>query len=128
MARSPSGRRLGDAGVGRLGCLVRLGILAAATYYGLQILDPYVRYLRVRDAMHQQAAFGVTLTDQAIRQRLLEEVRRLGVPKEAERIRIERPGGEKIIIWLEYREKVKLPGFERELHFRPRVERTLWRL
>lgn len=127
MAPGPSGRGLGDAGIGRLGCLVRLAVLAAATYYGLQILDPYVRYLRIRDAVHQQATFAVTLTDQAIRQRLVEEVRRLGLPNEAERIHVQRPTGDRIIIWLEYRESVKLPGFERELHFRPRVERALWR-
>lgn len=128
MGPSPSGRRLGRAGAGRLGCLVRLALLVAAGYYAFHLLEPYVRYLRARDVLEQQATFAVNLTDDQIRRRVQVEVQKLGLPKEAQRVHIQREPGEKITIWIEYTETVELPGFKREFQFKPRVERGLWRL
>jgi hypothetical protein len=128
MGPSPSGRRLGRAGTGRLGCLVRLALLVAAGYYAFHLLEPYVRYLRARDVLDQQAAFAVNLTDDQIRHRVQEEVQKLGLPAEAQRVHIHREPGEKITIWIQYTETIQLPGFKREFTFTPRVERTLWRL
>lgn len=128
MARSRSGRWRNQAGNGRLGCLVRLAVVAAAGYYGFHLLDPYVRYLRIRDALQQQATFAVNLSDTEIRRRVQREVRKLGLPKEAEQVHIRRTKGERIVIWLEYAEVVELPGFKREFSFRPQAERALWKL
>jgi hypothetical protein len=128
MAHSPSGSRLGAAGQSRLGCVVRLAILAAAIYYGFHLTEPYVRYLRIKDTIAQAAAFAVNLSDEEIRRRIVEDVRRLGLPKEAEQVHIQRQKGERIVIWIEYTETVQLPGLRREVRFRPRAERGLWRL
>ncbi len=54
--------------------------------------------------------------------------RKLGLPEEANRVHIQRKPGEKITIWIEYTETLDLPGFKPELHFRPQVERGLWKL
>lgn len=128
MGPSPSGRWRGRAGASRLGCLVRLALVIAGGYYAFHLLDPYVRYLRIRDTLKQQAAFAVNLSDAEIRRRVQEDVRKLGLPKEAERVHIQREPGKRIVIWLEYTEMIELPGFKREFNFQPRAERGLWRL
>lgn len=127
MGPSRSGRSRRDAGTSRLGCIVRLALVLAAAYYAFQLLEPYVRYLRIQDALEQQATFGVNLSDHEIRQRVVVEVVKLGLPEEAKTVYIQRVKGEKIVIWLEYTETIKLPGFRREFHFAPRAERGLWR-
>lgn len=128
MARSLSGRLRDPAGNGRLGCLLRLAVVLVAGYYGFFLLEPYVRYLRIQDTLKQQAAFAVNLSDEQIRQRVIQDVRRLGLPPEAEKVHIQRTRGERIVIWLEYTETIALPGFKREFTFQPKAERGLWRL
>lgn len=109
-------------GIGRLGCLVTLLVLAAALHFGLGIAEAYWRYYRYRDAMVQTARFGKTRPDAHIKRDLSLVADSIGLPPEAHDISITRRDS-LLIIEARYSEMVELPGTVREIKFHPRVER-----
>lgn len=108
-------------GIGRLGCLVTLLIAAIVLHVGLGFAEAYWRYFRFRDAMAQAARFASDRTDDTIRRQLASVADSLGLPPEAQKIRVRRDT-ERVSIEATYTEVVKLPGTEREVKFHPRVE------
>ena len=109
-------------GTSRLGCLVSLLLLSAVAYFGFNIGEVYFRFLRLKDAMVQEARFAHNRTDEAIRLRLVAAVDSLGLPAEAGRMVIRRESA-RIIISTDYIEHVELPLFVREFRFAPQVVR-----
>jgi len=113
----------GRTGMSKLGCLVTLLLLVAVVYFADKVGQPYVRYLRYKDAMAQEARFAGRTTDEWIQQRLSEHADSLGLPEAAGNVRIRRT--EKgVSISSEYYETVEFPLFVRALRFAPQVERT----
>ena len=110
-------------GVSRLGCLLGLLVLAAAAYFGIHVGEPYVRYLRYRDAMEQEARFAERLDDETIRRRLRARADSLGLPPDAGTVVVRRTD-RRIEIWADYGEPIALPLLVRELRFRPHVARA----
>lgn len=110
-------------GMSRLGCLVTTVLVAAAGYVAVYAGEPYVRYLRYKDAMEQEARFAARMTDDQIRRRLQLTADSLGLPPGAQEIGIRRTERQ-ITIWADYAEVVQLPLLSRDLHFQPRVERS----
>lgn len=108
-------------GIGRLGCLVLLLVAAVVVHVGLGFAEAYWRYFRYRDAMAQSARFASERTDDAIRRQLAGVADSLGLPPEAQQVRVRREGG-LVSIEARYTERVRVPGTEREVHFNPRVE------
>lgn len=125
MGRSRSGRLDNELGVGQLGCLLRLALAVAVIWVGIKVADPYMKNAQLKDSMSQTARFAQTLSDSEMRRRIVAEVRKLNLPQEAERIRIQRRSGREIVIWTEYTITLRLPKFERELTFRPEVRAPL---
>ncbi len=120
MVRAPGGPRPGRS---TLGCLFTLLVVVAAAYFGVGVAEVYWRYFRYRDGMAQQARFADRKTDEEMVRQLHALADTLGLPDDARRVRIRRaPGG--VTISAGYEEHVTLPGFEREIHFAPRVETT----
>jgi hypothetical protein len=111
------------AGMSKLGCLVTLLLLAAAGYFADKVGQPYLRYLRYKDAMAQEARFAVRTTDEWIRHRLSEHADSLGLPEAAAKVRIRRDENG-VSISSEYYETVEFPLFVRALRFAPHVERA----
>jgi hypothetical protein len=109
-------------GASRVGCLFSLLLLVAAGYFAVNVGEPYVRYLRYKDAMAQEARFASRLTDEAIRHRLREKADSLGLPEAAREIGIQRTERQ-IAIWADYSETVEIPLVVRQIHFAPRVDR-----
>ena len=110
-------------GTSRLGCLVGGLVVVTALYFGFNIGEVYFRFYRLRDAMGQEARFGQTRDDRAIRTRIKLVVDSLGLPDEAGVITIQR-NASSITISSKYSETVELPLFVREFRFAPQVVRT----
>ena len=109
-------------GTSRLGCLVSLLLVSAIAYFGFNIGEVYVRFLRLKDAMEQEARFAHNRDDNAIRLRLAAVADSLGLPEDAGRMVIRREST-RIIISTNYTEHVELPMFVREFRFAPQVVR-----
>jgi hypothetical protein len=113
-------------GAGNLGCLLWLLAFTAVLYYGVHIGEVYWRYFRILDAMKGQAGMARSLTDQAIKRRLVAMTDTLDLPSEAQRFEVTRSLQRRsITITTRYSEHLALPLFERTFHFRPRVSEPL---
>ena len=109
--------------LGRLGCLLSLLVVVTEVYFGMNVVEVYVRFYRLRDAMVQEARFAGSRTDSAIVARLAATADSLGLPYEAARFRVRRESA-RIIIRTEYLEHVELPLHVREFRFAPKVIRA----
>ena len=109
-------------GRSRLGCLVSLLLVSAVAYFAFNIGEVYLRFLRLKDAMEQEARFAHNRNDEAIRLRLAAVADSLGLPDDAGRMVIRRETN-RIIISTDYSEHVELPMFVREFRFAPQVVR-----
>ncbi|MEZ4412767.1 MAG: hypothetical protein R2910_07290 [Gemmatimonadales bacterium] len=104
------------------GCLLTLLLFSVVAYYGINIGEIYWRYYQYQDEMRSQARLAPSLTDGVIRRRLLLTVDRLGLPSEAQRIKIKRTARPRqITIESAYDEEVRLPLFNHTFHFQPRA-------
>ena len=112
--------RAGPRGGGLLGCLLWLALVGAAVYVGVQIVAPYVRYWRFKDAMAVQAQIAARKSDVEIRRELTAAATELGIPLGPRDIRISRTRSA-ITISTAWSEEVVLPKYRRALHFQPQI-------
>ena len=110
-------------GTSRFGCLVSLLLAVTIVYFGANVAEVYLRYVRFRDAMRQEARFSSRKGDDEIRARLAAVADSLGLPSPAERVRVRRSGTH-ISISSEYYERVELPLMVREILFTPQADWT----
>jgi hypothetical protein len=109
-------------GVGALGCLVYLLVLACIVYLGSPFGSAYLDYYRFKDAMKQEAKFAMQRSDPDIQSRLKVFADSLGLPKSASAVRISR-GREKVTILGSYTQSVTVPLLgPRKVRFRPKAE------
>ncbi len=95
---------------GRMGCLLTLLILAAGSYYGVEVGQSYVRYLRMLDEMKVQARFAPNLENDVILRRLRAKVDALELPREAKRFTIRRRSRPReIVITTTWQDTLNLP-------------------
>ena len=104
-----------------IGCLLTILLLVAATYFGVNLGEPYLRYFRFRDAMRQEARFSSRFTDEEIQRHLAAMADSLGLPESAARVQIRRTAN-RTVISSSYYEHVELPLMVREILFRPQAE------
>ncbi|MEP6572850.1 MAG: hypothetical protein ABJD11_09140 [Gemmatimonadota bacterium] len=101
-------------------------VFVAAVYYGIHIGQPWFRYYQLMDEMRVSARLAPSLTDAVIKRRLVEKVKDLGLPADANKFNITRSGSPRsITIETEYSESVDLPLFQHTFLFRPRTEEPL---
>lgn len=110
-------------GAGRLGCLVGLLLVVAASYFAVNVGTVYLRSYRFRDAMAQEVRFAETRDDDEIRRRLAARADSLGLPEEAAQVQIRRDA-RRIVVSSDYSELVELPMFVRLIRFNPQVSRS----
>ncbi|MEK7239375.1 MAG: hypothetical protein AAB224_02195 [Gemmatimonadota bacterium] len=108
-------------GVGQIGCLVMLLLIAAVGYFAVGIGQVYWDYFQYRDRMAQEARFAASRTDGVIKKRLYLFADSLGLPEGAKQIRVRRRA-KHVYIWTEYYENIELPFYTREILLAPRVE------
>jgi len=119
--RSP-GRR----GASSTGCLFSLLIFVAVLYYGVNIGEVYFRYYRLLDEMQTQAQLAAALDDGTIRRRIQATAQDIGLPDQAQSIRIiRRASPREIAIEAEYSETIHLPLFTHTFTFHPKATQPL---
>ncbi len=95
----------GRRGASSTGCLVSLLFLVGALYYGVNIGELFFRYYRLLDEIQTQAALAPSLDDGTIRRRIQAAAQDIGLPPEAQQIRIARRASPReIVIETEYSE------------------------
>ena len=109
------------AGVGSLGCLVTLLILAAIVYFGVNAGEVYFRFYQFQDAMRQEVRFAAHNSDAQILRRLRVQADSLGLPEAAGLVTLQRDGRH-IELESDYYEHVELPLMVKEVHFNPHAE------
>jgi len=122
MVIRPADRR----GASSLGCLVSLLILVGALYYGFHVGELFFRYYQLLDEMKTEAQLAPSLDDGTIRRRVQARAQEIGLPAEAQQIRIvRRISPREIVIETEYSETVNLPLFNRTFNFHPKATQPL---
>ena len=113
-------------GTSSLGCLVTLLLFVAALYYGVNIGELFFRYYRLLDEMQTQAQLAPSLDDGTIRRRIQAAAQEIGLPPEAQQIKIARRASPReIVIETEYAETVSLPLFTHKFTFHPKASQPL---
>ena len=119
-------RSLGRRGASSTGCLFSLLILVAVLYYGVNIGEVYFRYYRLLDEMQTQAQLAAALDDGTIRRRIQATAQDIGLPDQAQSIRIiRRASPREIAIEAEYSETIHLPLFTHTFTFHPKATQPL---
>lgn len=113
------------AGASSRGALISLLLLVTGAYFGLNVAEPYWRYVQFKDEMRQQALVAPSVPDETIRRRLESKAVELGLPEEALEIKIDRKPGQQIEIWSTYHELIELPGFVKVWRFQPKARAIL---
>ena len=109
-------------GVGALGCMVYLVLIAAVVYFGGPFVGAYIDYYRYKDAMKQEAKYSQQHTDVEIQSRLKVFADSLGLPAGASAVRVNR-GRQRVTIIGTYVETVPVPILgPRRVRFNPRAE------
>ena len=73
-------RAIGRSGGVKGALLLLLIVLAAISYYGIEIGGVYWRRYKLEETVVQQLSFAGQLTDEAVHQHVLEEVHAMGLP------------------------------------------------
>jgi hypothetical protein len=125
VVRSPPARH-GRRGASSLGCLFSLLIFVGALYYGVNIGEVFFRYYRLIDEMDSQARLASALDDATIRHRVQATAQDIGLPDEAQQIRISRRAQPReVVIETAYSETVDLPLFHHTFVFHPKATQPL---
>ena len=107
-----------------LGCLFTLLVVVAIGYFAVNAGESYWRFYQFQDAMRQEATFAKEKTNEQILTRLRASVDTLGLPDDAKRISIRR-GANAITIEAQYDDRVEMPMYVREIHYRVHAEGPL---
>ncbi len=91
-------RRLGRRGASSTGCLFSLLVFVAVLYYGVNIGEVFFRYYRLLDEMRSQAALAPSLDDGTIRRRIQATAQEIGLPPEAQQIKVVRRASPREIV------------------------------
>lgn len=108
-------------GASSIGCLLTLLIVAAVIYFGVNAAEAYWRFYEFRDAMKQEIIFNPQVSNARIIAKLRNFADSLGLPEDAQDIAIDRTPGH-LLISADYTEHIEMPGYSREVRFRPKAE------
>jgi len=107
-------------GASRIGCLVILLIIAAIGYFGANIGEAYLKFLRYQDKMKSEVQFAAHASDAKIKMDLATFADSLDLPEAAHTVAVRR-GTNEIFIYANYYVHLELPGYVREVHFNPKA-------
>jgi len=99
-------------------------LAVAVGYFAVNAGESYWRFYQYQDTMRQEANFGRQKTNDQILLRLRAAVDSLGLPDEARQISIRR-GSNRITIEAVYDDRVEVPMYVRDIHYRAHAEGPL---
>ncbi len=119
-----------ERGKGRLGCLFSILVVVFLVYVGKDFAAVYFRYYQINDEVKTQVGFAPALTDQAIRDRLVQRSDLLSIligPKQWQITRSRQPSEIRISASYVDSVVVDLPGYHRvfKFHFIPHASAPL---
>jgi hypothetical protein len=104
--------------------MVFLVVLAAAIYLAVEVGGVFFRKVKLEDAIQQQISFAGQVSDDAIRQQILNDVRAIGLPPGAQRIGLVRTGNPRVLrVTITYEETVNLLVTKKQIPVRVQVNR-----
>jgi hypothetical protein len=107
------------------GLLLILLPLSAGGYCGLQIGEAYWRRMQLGAAVREQISFAGQIEDEAIRQRLVSEIRDMRLPPEARRVQLTRTQHPRALhVRISYAETADLLITTKRLPMAVRAERS----
>ena len=105
--------------------LIFILILASSIYVGVQFGKPYFAYKSLERSMQYWAETCLTprsLDRESLTYNVMEKVKKHGIPLTESKIKIDYDQSEKTVsVWAEYDIVVKLPWYEKQLHFSPKA-------
>src|SRR5579862_3747200 len=107
-------------GMGSMGCLFSLLIIATLVYFGAHVGGAYWRYFEFRDDMAQAIRFAGNKTNDQIQRELQSQADSLDLPEAAGNVTIRR-APHRMVIESEYYEHLDVPSVGRDVHFHPRA-------
>lgn len=110
-------------GLTKLGCLVWVLFVAATLYFGIPVVETYVRYQRFRDRIKQELRFRADLPNERIKRNLQMAADSLGLPPEAGEVTVTRQSGV-VTVEADYEEIIHLPGVQKSIRYRPKASDT----
>ena len=108
-------------GLGSLGCLVALMLVATVLYFGVGIGEHYFRFYQYQDAMRQEVKFAAHNSDALILRHLRERADSLGLPEAAGEVNLQRDGRH-IEMDSEYYVHIEIPLYVKEVRFNAHAE------
>ena len=108
-------------GIGTLGCLFLLLLVAAGIYFGFTTGEHYFRFYQYQDSMRQEVRFAAHNSDALILRHLRERADSLGLPEAAGEVTLQRDGRH-ITVESEYYVHIEIPLMVREVRFNPHAE------
>lgn len=112
-------------GASKMGCLFSILIVAAICYFGIDFGQAFWTNAEYKDEMKQEIKYHSDQADDQIRAHMKLVADSLGLPEDAGAVTVTRdPSTRSIEIDAQYDVTVKLPGYQRVLHFAPHATDT----
>jgi hypothetical protein len=117
--------RASRRGASKMGCLFSILIVVAIAYFGIDFGKAYWANAEFKDEMKQEIKYHSDQADDQIRAHMKLVADSLGLPDSAGVVTVTRdPPTRTIAIDAQYDVTVKIPGYERVLHFAPHATDT----
>jgi hypothetical protein len=112
-----------ESGSGRAKAIFSLAFLAAVIFCCFKIIPVYVNNFELQDYLQSQTPFWLTqhASVEAIRLNILAKAQELGLPVEAEQVKVDASAA-RVTITIDYTAPVDLKVYTLQLHFTPSSE------
>ena len=108
----------------KVATMLLIVLLAAGIYFGIEVGGVFFRKMKLEETIRQHISFAGQLEDAAIRQQIINEIRDMGLPPQAQQVRIARTASPRVLhISVSYSETVNLLVTQREIPVRINVNR-----
>jgi hypothetical protein len=108
----------------RISTLLLLVVLASAAYCAYAFGKVYWHRYAIQEAIDRQLSFSGQLVDESIRQRLVDELSGMDLPRAARRVQVTRTSPRTIQVSIQYTETVNLLFTQRQIPVSIRKERS----
>jgi hypothetical protein len=99
-------------------------VVAAGLYYGIEYGSVYIRHWKFEDAVKQHVSFAGQLTDEAIRQKVLDDAVGMELPPQARNVRLVRTQSPRVLqVSIAYSDSLNLLFAKKEVSFTIDVRR-----
>ena len=103
-------RRLTQAGEGRLGCFLWLGLVLLFAMIAWKVVPVRIKSSELSNYMEEQAKFAYRASPAALKKRIVAKARELQLPVDPKKVIVQRRGG-RIVLECSYTVPLKFPFY-----------------